>query len=99
MNGFPCVSHIYFHELSITFNIQQSVVILILELQRRHLMYNSRIIIATHMSYNYRPCVKGRSINNMRKYLPIFRKKLIRACCPGRYICTVVREAGNRVCT
>ena len=47
----------------------QSVVIPILKLRRRNLMYNSSIIIATHMSYNYFPCVKGRSINNIRKYL------------------------------
>ena len=61
-------------------------------------MYNSSIIIATHMSYNYFPCVKGRSINNIRKYLPIFRATLITVCCLCSYICTVVLEAGNRVC-
>ena len=61
-------------------------------------MYNSSIIIATHMSYNYFPCVKGRSINNTRKYLPIFRATLITVCCLCSYICTVVLEAGYRVC-
>ena len=58
---------------------------------------NSSIIIATHMSYNYFPCVEGRSINNIRKYLPIFRATLITVCCLCSYICTVL-EAGNRVC-
>ena len=61
-------------------------------------MYNSSIIIATHMSYSYVPCVKGKSINNIRKYLPIFRDTLITDCCLCSYICTVVLEAGNRVC-
>ena len=61
-------------------------------------MHNSSIIIATHMSYNYFPCVKGRSISNIRKYLPIFRATLITVCCLCSYICTVVIEAGNRVC-
>ena len=61
-------------------------------------MYNSSIIIATHMSYNYFPCVKGRSINNTRKYLSIFSATLITVCCLCSYICTVVLEAGNRVC-
>ena len=81
----------------IKFDIYQSVVIPILKLRRRNLMYNSSIIIATHMSYNYFPCVKGRSINNIRKYLPIFRATLITVCCLCSYICTVVLEAGNRV--
>ena len=62
-------------------------------------MYNLSIIIATHKSYNYFPCVKGRSINNIRKYLPIFRATLITVCCLCSYICTVVLEAGNRVCS
>ena len=57
------------------FNIHQSVVILILELRRKKLIYNSCIIIATHILYNYCPCVKGRGINNIRKYLPIFRNR------------------------
>ena len=82
----------------IKFDIHQSVVIPILKLRRRNLMYNSSIIIATHMSYYYFPCVKGRSINNIRKYLPIFRATLITVCCLCSYICTVVLEAGNRVC-
>ena len=71
----------------------------ILKLRRRNLMYNSSIITATHMSHNYFPCVKGRSINNIRKYLPIFRDTLITDCCLCSYICTVVLEAGNRVCS
>ena len=50
------------------------------------------------MSYNYFPCVKGRSINNIRKYLPIFRATLITVCCLCNYICTVVLDAGDRVC-
>ena len=79
------------------FDIHQSVVIPILKLRRRNLMYNSSIIIATHMSYNYFPCVKGRGINNIRKYLPIFRATLITVRCLCSYICTVVLEAGNRV--
>ena len=79
------------------FAIHQSVVIPILKLGRRNLMYNSSIIIATHMPYNYFPCVKGRSINNIRKYLPIFRATLITVCCLCSYICTVVLEVGNRV--
>ena len=62
-------------------------------------MYNLSIITATHMSYNYYPCVKGRSINNIRKYLLIFRATLITVCCLCSYICTVVLEAGSRVCT
>ena len=49
------------------------------------------------MSYNYFPCVRGRSINNIRKYKPIFRDTLIMVWCLGSYICTVVLEAGNRV--
>ena len=49
------------------------------------------------MSYNYFPYVKGRSINIIRKYLPIFRATLITVCCLCSYICTVVLEAGNRV--
>ena len=49
------------------------------------------------MSENYFPFVKGRGINYIHKYLPIFRDTLITACCLGRYICTVVREASNRV--
>ena len=61
--------------------------------------YNSSIIIATHMSYNYFPCLKGRSINNIRKYLLIFRATLITVCCLCSYICTVDLEAGNRVCS
>ena len=68
-----------------------------MKLRWRNLMYNSSIIIATHMSYNYFPCVKGMSINNIRKYLPIFRATLITVCCLCSYICTVVFEAGNRV--
>ena len=82
----------------IKFDIHQSVVIPILKIRRRNLMYNSSSIIATHMSYYYFPSVKGRSINNIRKYLPIFRDTLITVCCLSRYICTVVFEAGNRVC-
>ena len=80
------------------FDIHQSIVIPILKLRRRNLMYNSSIITATHMSYDYFPCVKGRGINNIRKYLPIFRATLITVCCLCSYICTVVLEAGNRVC-
>ena len=34
-------------------------------------------------------------INNIQNYLPIFRDT---ACCLGSYTCTVVFEAGNRVC-
>ena len=40
----------------------------------------------------------GGGINNIRKYLPIFRDTLITVCCLGSYICTVALEAGNRVC-
>ena len=34
-------------------------------------------------------------INNIQNYLPIFRDT---PCCLGSYTCTVVFEAGNRVC-
>ena len=34
-------------------------------------------------------------INNIQNYQPIFRDTL---CCLGSYTCTVVLEAGNRVC-
>ena len=81
----------------IKLNIHQSVVIPTLKLRRRNLMYNSSIIIATHMSYNYFPCVKGGSKNTIRKYLPIFHDTLITACCLGSYTCTVVLETGNMV--
>ena len=81
----------------IKFDVHQSVVIPILKLRRRNLMYNPSIIITTHMSYNYFPCVKGKSINNIRKYLHIYRATLITVCCLCSYICTVVLEAGNRV--
>ena len=82
---------------NIKFDIHRSVVIPILNLRRWNLMYNSSIIIATYMSYNYFPCVKRWSINNIQKYLPIFRATLITVCCLCSYMCTVVLEAGNRV--
>ena len=34
-------------------------------------------------------------INNIQNYQPIFRDT---PCCLGSYTCTVVLEAGNRVC-